>query len=49
LRTKAPSFVEESVIENAKSVDPTSDRADADRLHKWLDSLDPDDLGKYKM
>jgi bifunctional DNase/RNase len=49
LRTKAPIFVEESVIENAKSVDPSSDRADADRLHKWLDSLDPDDLGKYKM
>jgi len=22
---------------------------DADRLHKWLESLDPDDLGKYKM
>jgi bifunctional DNase/RNase len=49
LRTRAPIFVEESVIENAKSVDPSSDRADADRLHKWLDSLDPDDLGKYKM
>jgi hypothetical protein len=41
--------VEESVIDNAKTIDPSSDRADADRLHKWLDSLDPDDLGKYKM
>jgi bifunctional DNase/RNase len=49
LRTKAPIFVEESVIDNAKTMDPSSDRADADRLHKWLDSLDPDDLGKYKM
>jgi len=49
LRTKAPIFVEESVIDNAKTIDPSSDRADADRLHKWLDSLDPDDLGKYKM
>ena len=49
LRTRAPIFVEESVIENAKSVDPSSDRADADRLHKWLESLDPEDLGKYKM
>src|SRR5829696_4446414 len=46
---KAPIFVEESVIDNAKTIDPSSDRADADRLHKWLDSLDPDDLGKYKM
>jgi hypothetical protein len=49
LRTKAPIFVEEAVIDNAKTMDPTSDKADADRLHKWLDSLDPDDLGKYKM
>ena len=49
LRTKAPIFVEEAVIDNAKTMDPSSDRADADRLHKWLDSLDPDDLGKYKM
>jgi hypothetical protein len=49
LRTKAPIFVEEAVIDNAKTMDPTSDKADADRLHNWLDSLDPDDLGKYKM
>jgi bifunctional DNase/RNase len=49
LRTRAPIFVEETVIDNAKSFDPVADKADADRLHKWLESLDPDDLGKYKM
>ena len=49
LRTRAPIFVEEAVIDNAKTMDPSSERADADRLHKWLESLDPDDLGKYKM
>ena len=49
LRTKAPIFVEETVIDNAKTIDPTSDKADAERLHKWLEGLDPDDLGKYKM
>ena len=49
LRTKAPIFVEEVVIDNAKTMDPSSEKADADRLHKWLESLDPDDLGKYKM
>jgi len=49
LRTRAPIFVEETVIDHAKTVDFTSDRTDADRLHKWLESLDPDDLGKYKM
>jgi bifunctional DNase/RNase len=49
LRTRAPIFVEDSVIDNAKSADFTSEKTDADRLHKWLESLDPDDLGKYKM
>jgi bifunctional DNase/RNase len=49
LRTRAPIFVEESVIDNAKSVESTPDRADTERLQKWLESLDADDLGKYKM
>jgi bifunctional DNase/RNase len=49
LRTRAPIFVEDTVIDNAKTIEPGGDKADADRLHKWLDSLDPDDLGKYKM
>ena len=49
LRTRAPIFVEESVIDNAKPFDVASDKPDAERLHKWLESLDPDDLGKYKM
>jgi hypothetical protein len=41
--------VEESVIDNAKPFDAATDKPDAERLHKWLESLDPDDLGKYKM
>lgn len=49
LRTRAPIFVEETVIDNAKTFDPAPDKADAERLHKWLESLDPDELGKYKM
>jgi bifunctional DNase/RNase len=48
LRTRAKIFVEEAVIENAKTVDLSSEKHDSDRLHKWLESLDPDDLG-YKM
>ncbi len=48
LRTRAPIFVEDAVIDHAKTVDLSSDKADADRLHKWLESLDPEDLG-YKM
>ena len=49
LRARAPIFVEEAVIDNAKTVDFTSEKPDADRLQKWLESLDPDELGKYKM
>jgi uncharacterized protein len=49
LRTRAPIYVEDAVIDHAKTVDFTPEKNDADRLHQWLDSLDPDDLGKYKM
>jgi bifunctional DNase/RNase len=49
LRTRAPILVEETVIENAKTVDFASERTDNDRLQKWLESLDPQELGKYKM
>ena len=49
LRTRAPIFVEDAVIDHAKTVDFTSEKNDADRLQQWLESLDPDDLGKYKM
>ena len=49
LRAQAPIFVEESVIDNAKGIDFGADRADSERLQKWLESLDPEELGKYKM
>ena len=49
LRTRAPIYVEDAVIDHAKTVDFPSEKADADRLHRWLESLDPEDLGKYKM
>jgi bifunctional DNase/RNase len=49
LRTRAPIWVEEQVIDRAKSIDTTAAKVDSERLHQWLESLDPDDLGKYKM
>jgi uncharacterized protein len=49
LRTQAPIFVEDHVIDNAKTVDFSTEPASADRLQKWLESLDPEELGKYKM
>lgn len=48
LRTRAPVLVAEHVITSAATVEaPTSQ--DSDRLQQWLESLDPDDMGKYKM
>jgi bifunctional DNase/RNase len=49
LRTRSPILVEERVIDNARSQDLSADREDSKHLKKWLEELDPDDLGKYKM
>ncbi len=49
LRVRAPIFAEDAVIDNAKSLDITPDKGDSERLQQWLENLDPDDLGKYKM
>ena len=49
LRARAPIFVEDRVIESAKTIDFAPDKGDVERLQKWLESLDPDELGKYKM
>jgi bifunctional DNase/RNase len=49
LRARAPIFVEDRVIDHAKTADFAADKGDAERLQKWLESLDPDDMGKYKM
>jgi bifunctional DNase/RNase len=49
LRARAPIFVEDRVIDNAKTVDFVPEKGDSERLQKWLESLDPEELGKYKM
>ncbi len=49
LRASAPIFVEVHVIEHARTCDPSDTQAERERLQKWLESLDPEDLGKYKM
>lgn len=49
LRTRAPIFVEDSVVDSAKGLDLSKETTDSERLQKWLEGLNPDDLGKYKM
>jgi len=48
LRSRAPVFVDDSVLDQASSVEVSNEQADRDRLQRWLESLDPDDMG-YKM
>jgi uncharacterized protein len=48
LRTRAPIFVDSKVLELAKTVEMSPDEANQERLQRWLESLDPEDLG-YKM
>ncbi len=49
LRARAPIFVEDRVIDNARSVEIAPDKGDNERLQKWLENLDADAMGKYKM
>jgi len=49
LRTRAPILVEDVVFEHAKTSDMTTEQADPARLHAWLDDMDPETMGKYKM
>ncbi len=49
LRVCAPIFAEDSVLDNAKQLDISPAKGDSERLQKWLEAIDPDDLGKYKM
>jgi bifunctional DNase/RNase len=48
LRTESPIFVSKGVIDKATKGDSSKDAAESDRLRKWLEGLDPGDLGKYE-
>ncbi len=49
LRAEAPIFVRRSVLEKANAVDLAGRLGDEERLKKWLEEVEPEDLGKYKM
>ncbi|HXG59391.1 MAG TPA: bifunctional nuclease family protein [Thermoanaerobaculia bacterium] len=48
LRTEAPIFVAQTVLDQAQTISPDAEDQD-ERLKKWFEQLGPDDLGKYKM
>ncbi len=50
LRFGSRIFVEDTVIQNAKTVEMSRESVDVGRLQKWLEDLSDEDLGsKYKM
>jgi bifunctional DNase/RNase len=49
LRMSSPIFVEDDVVKKAHSLKYDETFEDSEKLKKWLESLNPEDLGKYKM
>ena len=49
LRTDAPIFVTEEVIKNSRNISLEKENLDSEDIKKWLEGLDPEYLGKYKM
>jgi uncharacterized protein len=49
LRVDCPIFVDEIVLKNSKQAANMSDRVTAEELRKYLEGLNDEDLGKYKM
>ncbi len=49
LRTDAPIYVTEEVINNSRNISLEKENLDSEDIKKWLEGLKPEDLGKYKM
>jgi bifunctional DNase/RNase len=49
LRVKAPILVEEAVLERSSATGPEDQIDEAERLRRWLETVDPKELGNYEM
>ncbi len=49
LRLDCPIFVEEEVLKSSKLTGAVSDKVNNEELRKWLENLNDEDLGRYKM
>ena len=49
VRTDAPIFVTEEVIQNSRNITLDKEKLDPEEVREWLSNLKPEDLGKYKM
>jgi uncharacterized protein len=48
LRTEAPIFVAQSVLDQAQTITPDGEESE-EKNRAWFENLSPEDLGKYKM
>jgi len=52
LRTDSPIFVTDDVLSKSSSssaTTPSAERSSPEEIRQWLENLNPEDLGKYKM
>lgn len=49
LRLDCPIYVEETVLKTSKAAQNVSDKVTNEELRKWLEGLNDEDLGRYKM
>ena len=49
LRLDCPIYVDDSVLKSSKLASAVSDKVNNDDLRRWLEGLNDEDLGRYKM
>jgi bifunctional DNase/RNase len=49
LRLDCPIYVEESVLKSSKMSSSVSEKVNNEELRRWLENLNDEDLGRYKM
>lgn len=49
LRLDCPIYVEDTVLKSSKTTASVSDKVQSEELKKWLEGLNDEDLGRYKM
>jgi bifunctional DNase/RNase len=49
LRVDCPIYVDEEVLKTSKAASSSADRISPEDLRKWLEGLNDEDLGRYKM
>jgi len=49
LRLDCPIFVDDEVLKSSKLAASMSERVSSEELRKWLEGLNDEDLGRYKM